>query len=106
MDIMRRVQLSVPHASPLHAQVNKVAGNFHFAPGRSYQSGNMHVHDVAPFGDVQMDFSHTVHKLAFGKPYPGEHAPHLTLAPLHGVLLCTPQAGLPTTPLTRLRARP
>lgn len=40
-----------------HLEVNKVAGNFHFAPGRSYQQGNMHVHDIAPFGDAHMDFS-------------------------------------------------
>ena len=24
----------------------QVAGNFHFAPGRSYQQGSMHVHDL------------------------------------------------------------
>lgn len=27
-------------------EVNKVAGNFHFAPGKSFQQGNMHVHDL------------------------------------------------------------
>jgi hypothetical protein len=56
-------------------QVNKVAGNFHFAPGRSFQQGNMHVHDIAPFGDAVMDFSHTIHKLSFGKAYPGMKNP-------------------------------
>lgn len=56
-------------------QVNKVAGNFHFAPGRSYQQGSMHVHDIAPFGDAKMDFSHTVHKLSFGLNYPGMKNP-------------------------------
>lgn len=24
----------------------QVAGNFHFAPGRSYQQGSMHIHDL------------------------------------------------------------
>ena len=107
--------------------INKVAGNFHFAPGRSYQQGNMHIHDLSPFsvggwaggrggcarapgraGDGHnnerhwpcslpgcsvwtfdfshtptpnpaclqhgetFDFSHTIHNLAFGEPYPGE----------------------------------
>lgn len=56
-------------------QVNKVAGNFHFAPGRSYQQGSMHVHDIAPFGDAVMDFSHTITQLSFGKPYPGMKNP-------------------------------
>eukprot|EP00798_Chlamydomonas_sp_ICE-L_P002491 gene2491-5419_t len=41
-----------------HVKVNKVAGNFHFAPGKSYQQ-------------AIMDFSHTIHTLAFGDPYPG-----------------------------------
>uniref|UniRef100_A0A7S0RFI5 Endoplasmic reticulum vesicle transporter C-terminal domain-containing protein n=1 Tax=Chlamydomonas leiostraca TaxID=1034604 RepID=A0A7S0RFI5_9CHLO len=56
-------------------EVNKVAGNFHFAPGRSYQQGNMHVHDVAPFGDAKMDFSHTINSLSFGTSYPGMRNP-------------------------------
>lgn len=55
--------------------INKVAGNFHFAPGRSYQQGNMHVHDIAPFGEEKMDFSHAVHKLSFGEVYPGMKNP-------------------------------
>lgn len=50
--------------------VNKVAGNFHFAPGRSYQQNGMHVHDLSPFKDAIFDFSHTVHFLAFGQEYP------------------------------------
>ena len=29
-----------------HAQV---AGNFHFAPGKSFQQGAVHVHDLVPF---------------------------------------------------------
>ena len=30
-------------------EVNKVAGNFHFAPGKSFQQANMHVHDFLAF---------------------------------------------------------
>lgn len=55
--------------------VNKVAGNFHFAPGRSYQQGNMHVHDLAPFDGLNMDFTHTVNVLSFGQSYPGKKDP-------------------------------
>jgi hypothetical protein len=51
-------------------QVNKVAGNFHFAAGHSYQQGSMHIHDMAPFSDKTLDFSHTIKTLAFGKTYP------------------------------------
>lgn len=51
-------------------QVNKVAGNFHFAAGHSYQSGSMHIHDMAPFNDKVLDFTHKVHSLSFGQPYP------------------------------------
>ncbi len=116
------------------------AGNFHFAPGRSYQQGNMHIHDLSPFAGqassprprllaplrtappraacpaVQrqpalrvhpallrgawilpgtlsavvavncpaqhlgpslqtFDFSHTIHKLAFGQEFPGMKNP-------------------------------
>lgn len=29
--------------------VNKVAGNFHFAPGKSFQQANVHVHDLLAF---------------------------------------------------------
>lgn len=30
-------------------EVNKVAGNFHFAPGKSFQQSNVHVHDILAF---------------------------------------------------------
>ena len=49
----------------------QVAGNFHFAPGRSFQQGNMHVHDLVPFQTTEFDTSHTLHHLAFGEEYPG-----------------------------------
>lgn len=30
-------------------EVNKVAGNFHFAPGKSFHQANVHVHDLLVF---------------------------------------------------------
>jgi hypothetical protein len=54
--------------------INKVAGNVHFAPGRSFQQGAMHVHDLAPFAGMPMDMSHAVAKLAFGREYPVSRA--------------------------------
>jgi uncharacterized membrane protein YgcG len=51
--------------------VKRVAGNVHFAPGRSYQHGSAHVHDLAPFAGRALDFSHTIKHLSFGPRYPG-----------------------------------
>lgn len=68
--------------------INKVAGNFHFAPGRSFQQGPMHVHDLSPFGAEVFDFSHTIHRLSFGQEYPGMHNP------LDGVSVQQPSESL------------
>ena len=59
----------------------QVAGNFHFAPGRSFQAGGVHVHDLIPFGTEEFDISHTIHKLSFGEDYPGRENP------LNGVIV-------------------
>lgn len=53
----------------------QVAGNVHFAPGKSFQQGNMHVHDLVPFPDKNFDLSHTITKLTFGQGYPGQQNP-------------------------------
>lgn len=51
-------------------RVNKVVGNFHFAPGKSFSNGNMHVHDLENYfagGEgVEHTFTHKVHHLRFG----------------------------------------
>jgi len=60
--------------------VNKVAGNFHFAPGKSFQQHHMHVHDLQPFRTLKFNLSHTVNRLSFGKEFPG------IINPLDGVL--------------------
>jgi hypothetical protein len=53
-------------------EVNKVAGNFHIAPGKSFQQTHMHVHDVEMFKFAQgFNLSHRIDKLAFGQAYPG-----------------------------------
>lgn len=55
-------------------QVNKVVGNFHLAPGRSFSNGNMHVHDLKNYwettGEQKHDFTHTIHHLRFGPQLP------------------------------------
>eukprot|EP01100_Stratorugosa_tubuloviscum_P013055 TRINITY_DN6398_c2_g2_i1.p1 TRINITY_DN6398_c2_g2~~TRINITY_DN6398_c2_g2_i1.p1 ORF type:complete len:384 (+),score=174.04 TRINITY_DN6398_c2_g2_i1:100-1251(+) len=51
--------------------VNKVAGNFHFAPGKSFQQQHAHVHDLNLFGLTKYNFSHHIHSLSFGEYVPG-----------------------------------
>ncbi|KAF9585715.1 Endoplasmic reticulum-Golgi intermediate compartment protein 3 [Lunasporangiospora selenospora] len=61
----------------MHGQltVNKVAGNFHIAPGRSFQRGNQHVHDVEQYMENGLDFSHHIKHLSFGELVPNVHNP-------------------------------
>ncbi|KAF8980831.1 hypothetical protein BGZ46_003649 [Entomortierella lignicola] len=61
----------------MHGQltVNKVAGNFHIAPGRSFQRANMHVHDIQQYLENGLDFSHNIDRLSFGKLVPNVHNP-------------------------------
>lgn len=51
-------------------RVNKVVGNFHVAPGRSFSNGNMHVHDLENFFNSPLEgghtFTHEIHALRFG----------------------------------------
>ncbi|KAJ5084843.1 hypothetical protein NUU61_009422 [Penicillium alfredii] len=61
-------------------RVNKVVGNFHVAPGRSFSSGNMHAHDMenylqpdAPVAE-QHTMTHEIHELRFGPQLPVELA--------------------------------
>lgn len=53
-------------------RVNKVIGNFHIAPGKSFSNGNMHVHDLKNYWDtpVKHTFSHIIHHLRFGPQLP------------------------------------
>ncbi|KAJ7361908.1 Endoplasmic reticulum-Golgi intermediate compartment protein 3 [Desmophyllum pertusum] len=70
-----------------HLEVNKVAGNFHFAPGKSFQQHHVHVailklssggnviklnmHDLQPFGSTRFNLTHHIRHLSFGHEYPG-----------------------------------
>jgi hypothetical protein len=55
-------------------RVNKVIGNFHIAPGRSFSNGNMHVHDLKNYWETPVEkmhsFTHTIHSLRFGPQLP------------------------------------
>jgi endoplasmic reticulum-Golgi intermediate compartment protein 3 len=55
-----------------HLLVNKVGGNFHFAPGKSYQQQHMHVHDTAALSKSgSFNLSHNIVRLSFGAEFPG-----------------------------------
>lgn len=50
-------------------EVNKVAGNFHFAPGKSFQQSNVHVHDLLTFQKDSYNvrcFWNLIHLFMFG----------------------------------------
>lgn len=49
-------------------KVNKVAGNFHFAPGASLTFDGRHSHDLSLYArkDLPYSFSHIIHHLSFG----------------------------------------
>ena len=57
-------------------RVNKVVGNFHFAPGKSFSNGNMHVHDLENYFQgaegIEHTFSHQIHHLRFGPELPAD----------------------------------
>lgn len=56
--------------------VNKVAGNFHVAPGKAYQSAQGQlVHEFKPFDSHTYNVSHIIHSLSFGIHYPNRLNP-------------------------------
>lgn len=58
-----------------YLEVNRVAGNFHIAPGRSYSQQHVHVHDMQGFSGQKFNLSHHVGHLSFGMDYPGQVNP-------------------------------
>jgi hypothetical protein len=61
-------------------EVNKIAGNVHFAPGVSFQQNHMHVHDMEMYKPAGgFNTSHVITKMSFGDDYPG------VINPLDGV---------------------
>jgi len=54
-------------------RVNKVVGNFHIAPGKSFSNGNLHVHDLENYfkDDYSHTFTHRINHLRFGPQLSG-----------------------------------
>ncbi|CAI9154584.1 unnamed protein product [Rangifer tarandus platyrhynchus] len=74
-------------------EVNKVAGNFHFAPGKSFQQSHVHVHaveihDLQSFGLDNINMTHYIRHLSFGEDYPG------IVNPLDHTNVTAPQASM------------
>ncbi|XP_034977530.1 endoplasmic reticulum-Golgi intermediate compartment protein 3 isoform X3 [Zootoca vivipara] len=74
-------------------EVNKVAGNFHFAPGKSFQQSHVHVHaveihDLQSFGLDNINMTHFIKHLSFGRDYPG------IVNPLDGTVVTAQQASM------------
>ncbi|KAG8690079.1 hypothetical protein FRC09_012151 [Ceratobasidium sp. 395] len=55
-------------------RVNKVAGNFHFSPGRSFVSNKGHVQDLVPYlkDGNHHDFAHHIHEFRFEGEWEGD----------------------------------
>ena len=54
-----------------HVKVNKVMGNFHFAPGSPIVTKDgQHAHDMSLYQrkDLPYNFAHTIHHMSFGAP--------------------------------------
>lgn len=51
--------------------VNRVAGNFHVALGRTFHREGRLVHQFRPGQELTFNASHVIHSLSFGTPYPG-----------------------------------
>ncbi|XP_077807885.1 endoplasmic reticulum-Golgi intermediate compartment protein 3 isoform X3 [Macaca mulatta] len=67
-------------------EVNKVAGNFHFAPGKSFQQS--HVHGDSGWCCLQINMTHYIQHLSFGEDYPG------IVNPLDHTNVTAPQASM------------
>ncbi|KAH0469208.1 hypothetical protein IEQ34_002440 [Dendrobium chrysotoxum] len=52
-------------------EVNKVAGNFHFACGKSFHHPNLFVPEILDLQLGSFNISHRINHLSFGKKFPG-----------------------------------
>ena len=49
-------------------RINKVIGNIHLSPGRSFQSASRNIYELVPYlrdDGNRHDFTHTIHHMAF-----------------------------------------
>ena len=58
-----------------YLEVNKVAGNFHIAPGQSFEQRNIHVHSLRNIRVNMLNTSHYIDDLTFGQYFPNQINP-------------------------------
>ncbi|CAF4492053.1 unnamed protein product [Rotaria sp. Silwood1] len=58
-----------------HLEVNKVAGNFHIAPGQSFQQQHLHVHSLRNIRLNMLNTTHYINDLSFGEYFPNQINP-------------------------------
>jgi len=54
-----------------YMRVKKMAGAFHFTPGKSFTHAHQHMHDFAAFKAGEFNVSHKIFQLSFGERFPG-----------------------------------
>ncbi|KAH3667854.1 hypothetical protein WICMUC_005254 [Wickerhamomyces mucosus] len=71
------------------AQINRINGNIHFAPGASFSSPQRHVHDLSLYNqEGDFSFRHTVNHFSFGPEIESVHSSDLKTSsnPLDGLV--------------------
>ncbi|CAF5116228.1 unnamed protein product, partial [Rotaria magnacalcarata] len=58
-----------------HLEVNKVAGNFHIAPGQSFQQHHVHIHSLKNIRLNMLNTTHYINHLSFGQYFPNQINP-------------------------------
>ncbi|CAF3246674.1 unnamed protein product [Rotaria socialis] len=58
-----------------HLEVNKVAGNFHIAPGQSFQQHHVHIHSLKNIRLNMLNTTHYINHLSFGQHFPSQVNP-------------------------------
>ncbi len=58
-----------------HLEVNKVAGNFHIAPGQSFQQHHLHIHSLRNIRLNLLNTTHYINDLSFGEYFPNQINP-------------------------------
>jgi endoplasmic reticulum-Golgi intermediate compartment protein 3 len=51
-----------------HVRINKVVGNIHLSPGRSFRTGSQNIYELVPYlkdDGNRHDFTHTIHQFSF-----------------------------------------
>lgn len=67
------------------AQLNRIEGNMHFAPGKAFQNARGHYHDTSLYVKTQdLNFNHIIHELSFGKNVKTPDTGGVSASPLDG----------------------